>query len=49
MSDFSTYTIRVGVTIQVSAYDKDHAYQVADQLLRETAGVQYTTREEEGK
>jgi hypothetical protein len=39
MSDFNTYEITVKVAIRVSAYDKEHAVDVASELLTPVAGV----------
>jgi hypothetical protein len=35
MSDFSTYEVEVIVKISVSAYDKEHALEVARDILLE--------------
>jgi hypothetical protein len=40
MSDFRTYPVSVTVQMQVSAYDKENAYEVAAELLAGVAGVQ---------
>ena len=39
MSDFQTYEVEVTVTMQVSAYDIDHALEVAREILIPVAGV----------
>jgi hypothetical protein len=39
MSDYSTHEIVVRVAIRVSAYDKEHAVNVASSLLSPVAGV----------
>ena len=39
MSDYSTHEIVVRVAIRVSAYDKEHAVQVASSLISPVAGV----------
>lgn len=39
MSDYSTHTVLVKVTIRVSAYDEEHAVDVARELLTPVAGV----------
>lgn len=41
MSDFNTYEIVVKVAIRVSAYDKEHAVNVASELLSPVAGVMF--------
>jgi hypothetical protein len=41
MSDFNTYEIVVKVAIRVSAYDKEHAVNVASELLTPVAGVMF--------
>jgi hypothetical protein len=39
MSDYSTHEITVKVAMRVSAYDKEHAVNVARELLLDKAGV----------
>jgi hypothetical protein len=41
MSDFNTYEIVVKVAIRVSAYDEEHAVDVARELLAPIAGVMF--------
>lgn len=39
MSDFSTHEVNVKVKMRVSAYDKEHAVEVARELLLKEVGV----------
>jgi hypothetical protein len=41
MSDYSTHTVLVKVTMKVSAYDEEHAVDVARELLTPVAGVMH--------
>lgn len=41
VSDFNTYEITVLVAIRVSAYDKEHAVNVASELLSPVDGVMF--------
>jgi len=41
VSDFQTYEIIVQVAIRVSAYDKEHAIDVASEILTPVAGVMF--------
>jgi hypothetical protein len=44
MSDFNTYDVEVTVSMKVSAYDKEHALEVAREILLPVAGVQYVAQ-----
>lgn len=39
MSDFNTFEVEVIVKIRVSAYDLEHAYEVAQEVLKEDKSV----------
>jgi hypothetical protein len=41
VSDFQTYEIVVKVAMRVSAYDEEHAVNVASELLSPVAGVMF--------
>ena len=41
MSDFSTHEIVVKVAIRVSAYDREHAVEVANRILTPVDGVMF--------
>jgi hypothetical protein len=41
VSDFNTYEIVVKVAMRVSAYDEEHAVNVASELLSPVAGVMF--------
>jgi hypothetical protein len=43
VSDFQTYEIVVKVAMRVSAYDKEHAVDVASELLTPIAGVMFVS------
>ena len=43
MSDFQTYEIVVKVAMRVSAYDEEHAVNVASELLSPVAGVMFVS------
>jgi hypothetical protein len=43
MSDFNTYEITVNVAMRVSAYDKEHAVNVAGEILAPVAGVMFVS------
>jgi len=49
MSDYSTHEIVVKVAIRVSAFDREHAVQVASSLLSPVAGVMFVVDSKENK